>query len=488
VSQSLALVIQVIATVVLARLLDPADFGLVAMVTTFSLLLVNFGGNGFTEAVVQRDEIGHALASNLFWVTTSISFALALGFAASGSLLAHFYKDPRVTSATAAMALTILLTGISVLHLALLRRAMRFFAVSIIGIIAQASTVAVSIILALRGWGYWALIAGAIASPLATSVGAWTACRWVPGLPRRGVGTGPMVRFALHIYGFFSLNYVTRNVDNLLMGTFFGPQPLGLYKKAYDLANLPYTQVSSPLTAVAVPTLSRLKDDPVRHSHYLLRSFSILSFIGMGMAACLTVVGRDLIQVLLGPRWVEAGKIFTVFAPGIAALFVYGINGWIHLSIGRADRYFRWGVVECTLLCLALLLGVRWGAMGLAAAWTSYYWLLVIPAIHYAGKPINFTIGPVVAAVWRFFLAALLAGCASAVILRGFPTLLAARLAQAAIRLVLVSSSFTVLYLGAVIALHQGCTPIYQLLDLLREIAPWERSSKVFSVAAATDH
>lgn len=469
-SQSLALAIQIIATVVLARMLRPADFGVVAMVTTFSLLLMNFGVNGFTEAVVQRDDIDHALASNLFWVNAGISFLLAVGFAACGSLLARFYKDPRVTGATEAIAFTIFLTGLSVLHLALLRRAMRFSIVSIIGILAQAASVLSSILLARKGWGYWALIAGAIALPLATSIGAWVACRWIPGLPRRGVGTRPMVRYAMNVYGFFSLNYVTRNLDNLMVGWFFGPQSLGLYKKAYDLANLPYSQISSPLTAVAVPALSRLKDDPERHRRYLLHSFAILAFVGLGVGGCLTLVGKDLILVLLGPRWEQTGRIFTFFAPGIGGLFLYGINGWIHLSIGRADRYFRWGIVECTVLCVLILVGVIWGPVGLALAWSAYFWILAIPAVWYAGRPINFGVAPVIAAVWKYVLASLLAGCASAVIVGSRPSFLAATgLVGAFTRLVTVSFLFGVLYLGMVILLHRGCAPLYQLFGLLRE-------------------
>src|SRR6266436_9273970 len=121
-SQSLAFAIQMIATVILARLLTPADFGLLAMVSTFSLLLANFGPIGFTEAVLQREEIDHALASNLFWINLSLGLLLTIGFAAAGPLLARFYGDPRVARVALVMSLTIFLTSLSVQHLALLKR------------------------------------------------------------------------------------------------------------------------------------------------------------------------------------------------------------------------------------------------------------------------------------------------------------------------------------------------------------------------------
>src|SRR5207245_2085428 len=124
-------------------------------------------------------------------------------------------------------------------------------------IFARIASVTTSILLARAGWAYWALAAGTIALPLATAVGAWTLCRWVPGLPRRHPGTGPTVRFAVNTYGQFMTNYFTRNLDNLLVGWRFGSQPLGFYKKAYDLFALPvghwdrahlrYPRLASPL-------------------------------------------------------------------------------------------------------------------------------------------------------------------------------------------------------------------------------------------------
>ena len=99
------------------------------------------------------------------------------------------------------------------------------------------------VVLAWAGWGYWALVAGTIARPLSQSVGAWFLCRWVPGLPRRADGTSSVVRFALNVYGRFSLNYSTRNMDNLLVGWRFGPTSLGFYKKAYDLFVLAANQL-----------------------------------------------------------------------------------------------------------------------------------------------------------------------------------------------------------------------------------------------------
>src|SRR3989454_3481608 len=184
-SQPAVFAVQMLATVGLARLLTPADFGLLAMVTTFSLLLMNFGLNGFTEVVLQREDVDHRLASNLFWINVAMGIVLAGGFAAAGPLLAWLYAEPRVIAVAGAIALTILFSSVSVEHLALLMRAMRFADVSANQILARAISVSVAIVLACMGSGYWALVAGAVALPLATSAGAWIWCRWIRSEERR---------------------------------------------------------------------------------------------------------------------------------------------------------------------------------------------------------------------------------------------------------------------------------------------------------------
>ena len=364
-SQGLAFAVQMGATVVLARLLMPRDFGLVAMVSTLSLLLMNCGLNGFTEAVIQRNQINHGLVSNLFWINAGLGVLLALGFAAGGPLLARFYGDPRVAHVAAAMSIAIFITTVSVQHLALLKRAMQFALVSANDIVARTVSVIVSILLAWAGWGYWALVAGAVALPLATSIGAWILCRWVPGLPSRRNGTVPMVRFAMSTYGRFTASYFTNNLDNLLVGWRFGAAPLGFYKKAYDLFVLPTNQLSAPLTSVAVSTLSRLDPNSTQYRHYFLRALSALAFVGFGLGAGLTLVGGDLIRLLLGPGWEEAGRIFRFFGPGIGIMLLYFTHGWIHLSIGRADRWLRWGMVELSVTASLFLVGLTRGPIGI---------------------------------------------------------------------------------------------------------------------------
>ena len=297
-----------------------------------------------------------------------------------------------------------------------------------------------------------------------------------------------MVRFSLNIYGRFIVNYSARNMDNLLVGWRFDAQSLGFYKKAYDLFALSASQLVSPLSNVAVSTLSRLTRDPVQYRRYFLNALGVIALVGMGLGADLTLVGHDVIRLLLGPGWDPAGRIFMFFGPGIGIMVLYGTHGWIHLSIGRADRWLRWGVIEVVVTALLFILGLHWGPAGVALAWTASFWILTIPSFWYAGKPIQLKAISVVGAVWKFFIASLLAGCASYLILRNVPMFSAAPSTMGAfLRIMIASGLFVPLYLGAVILLHRGCGPLNQLIGLVREIVPWDKFSRQSLTAGLTD-
>jgi PST family polysaccharide transporter len=473
---ALALAVQVVSTVILARLLTPADFGVVAMVTTFVMFLMGVGANGCNEAIIQRSKMDRFLASNLFWINLAVGLILMVSFAGAGSLLAQFYKNPLVAKIAVATSPGILIASLSVVPVALLKRAMRFASVSANDLTGRAVNTAVTVLLALRGWGYWSLVAGILAQALSISIGAWWLCRWIPSLPRRRVGTRAVLRFAGHVYGSFNAGYFTRNFDNLLVGWRFNAVALGYYKRAYDLFALSASQLTAPLNNVALAALSRVKDDPARVRRHLVSSLGMIAFIGMAMGADLTLVGKDVVRLVLGSKWAESGRIFQLFGPGIGVMLLYSTIGWIHVSMGKPERWFRWMLVEATATGLSFLVALPWGPTGIAVAWSVSYWILLVPAFWYAGRPINFGPSLLLGAVWKYALAALVAGCSIFMLRRltfsGSPGSLFHTFEE----IVLISVAFSILYLGAIILLHRGFLPLRQLKDLLRELAPASRT------------
>jgi PST family polysaccharide transporter len=288
------------------------------------------------------------------------------------------------------------------------------------------------------------------------------------------------LKFAASVYSHYALNYLTRNTDNLLVGWRFGATMLGFYKKAYDLFVLPESQLLAPVSAVVVSTLSRSRNDREQFQRYFLGAISVMALLGMGLGADFALVGKDIIRLLLGPGWDEAGRIFALFGPGIGAMLLYETHGWIHLSIGRPERWLFWGLVEFACTASLFLLMLHWGPSGIAFAWTLSFFLLMFPGFWYAGRPIGLGLGRSMSVIWKFFVASAFAGCATALIDRSTPRFAMALDARLAfVRIISISLLYFTLYVGSVIVLHRGLKPIRDTVDLLRELLPDRKSKRM---------
>jgi O-antigen/teichoic acid export membrane protein len=474
-AQASVFAIQLLGTMVLARLLTPSDFGIVTMVTTFSLLLASFGLAGFTEAILQADGLNERQASNLFWVNLGGAFVLSTAFGAAGSLLARFYSNPLITTVAMGFSVVILFSITPIVHLALLKRAMLFGQASTLDILSRVAYVIAAIVCAMCGWRYWALVGGYVAQQLMNCAGAWRLCPWIPRLPQSEQGTGKMLKYAAGVYGRFTLNYFTGNTDNLLVGWRLGAIALGFYKKAFDLFVLPSGQLLSPILAVVITTLSRKNKDLEEYKRYFLRGLGMVAFVGMAVGASLTLTGREVVRCLLGAQWGQAGRIFVFFAPGIGLLLIYQTTGWIHLSLGTTMRWLRWTVVELSLACSLFLVGLRWGPAGVAGAWTTLYCLLIVPGFLYALRPLKLSIVVILDTVWRFMVAAIAAAWICARILKNVPMppqLAIGGVGWAIARIVLNNAVFGLLYLVILVLLFRSMEPLLQFARLLPDMVP----------------
>lgn len=465
--------IQTIGIIILARLLTPDDFGLIAMVTVFTLLLQNFGVNGFTEVIIQKKEINQQQLSTLFWINTSISLSLTLLLMAMSALIAGFYREPRLKMIINVMSFTILMSSVSTQHMALLKRNMHFYRTSAVDMVAVIISISAAIILAYNGWGYWSLVVRQLSVPMTTAIGAWLLCRWRPGLPILGSGTKSMVKFALNIYGNFCLTYFRKNFDRVLIGRFLGSHPLGHYDRAHQLSSMLPNQLTIPLSDVALATLSRLANDPEKYRTYLSMVFSGLAFFVFPVSMILSIIGKDIIYLLLGPKWLQAGDIFSILGLGIGMIVLYNTHGWIHLSLGRADRWFRWSIIALATTVIFFLIGLPFGLFGLASASTISFYVLTLPAIWYAGKPGGISLSIFISAVWKYFCAALVAGLLSCFLMYigDFSSALFHKV-SILVRIFIASGFYFCTYLILVVVLYKSTKPIIQFMVIFRDMIP----------------
>ncbi|MDN5870836.1 MAG: lipopolysaccharide biosynthesis protein [Nitrococcus sp.] len=406
-AQGVKFILQLGSLMVLARLLTPADFGLVAMVTAITGFAVMFKDAGLSMATVQRAEINHAQVSTLFWINVGLSIVFMGLTAALAPTIAWFYGKPELTWIALSLAGTFIFGGLTIQHQALLRRQMRFTALAITSVASMASGIAAAVTAAVLGAGYWALVLMPATSAVTNTILVWLLCHWRPGLPRRGTDIRSMLAFGGNLTCCNFLNYLTRNADKMLVGWAWGAGPVGLYTKAYSLLMLPIHQINAPISGVVIPSLSRLKDDAERYRAYYMKAILLMTAVGMPLTAFALTAADDLVLAIFGEQWIEAVPIFRALAPA-AFLGTFNVAaGWVYASQGRADRQLRWGVIATPANIVAFLVGLPFGAIGVAIAFSSAQAILRLPALVYCFKGTPLRLADVGSVIWRPTLASI---------------------------------------------------------------------------------
>lgn len=398
------------STAVLARLLAPRDFGLIAMAAAVGNLLLLFQDLGLGTVTVQRSELTTSQASGLFWINVALGMLLAVIMAGAAPLVARFYGQPALTAVTIALAAGFVLAGLSVQHTALLRRQMRFAALARIDIASLVLGVGVAITSAALGAGYWALVYLQLVQQGASACGAWLTCRWRPTVPARSAEVRALLPFGAGLTAFNVLAYLTRNLDNVVLGRAAGAAPLGLYLKAYSLLLLPVDRIRVPAAAVVVPALSHLQDDPSSFRRYFLKAIMSVVAVGMPAVVFLFVFADDAIRVVLGPQWRESVTLFQLLAPAAFVETFNTVGSWACTPLGKSARLVRWQIVATVVMVSAFLIGVRWGALGMAVAVSASTIVLRVPGTIYLLKGSPITPFDLLGAIARPACASLTAG------------------------------------------------------------------------------
>lgn len=391
-SQIVKLFTQSGGTLLLARLLTPEDFGLIGMVTALLTLAEIFKEFGISSAIIQTPKINHIQASTLFWINVGISALISIAIASLSPIISVFYDEPRLTLIVLALSGLFIISGLAVQHQAILRRQMQFRRLALLEIISMVGGITTAIVLAINGLGYWSMIISRFVQAITFTLGTWISCKWRPGLPSRSANVSSMLKFGANFTGFKFANYFSRNLDNILIGKYVGSQALGLYAMAYRLLLLPVQQINAPVASVAIPTLSILQQEPKKHARYYYRAILIITFIGMPIVSFLFVEIDNIVLILLGDQWSKTVTIFRLLVP---AAFVGTFNvatGWIYMSLGRVDRQFRQEIIVSVITIFSFIVGIRWGALGVAAVYGLTNPLLMFGSLVYCFRGTNIRI------------------------------------------------------------------------------------------------
>jgi O-antigen/teichoic acid export membrane protein len=368
---------------VLARLLLPQDFGLVAMVTTVMGFLRIFQDAGLSTATVQRQQITHAQVSNLFWVNVTVGSVITLLVAALAPAVAWFYREPRLIGITLVLSVTFLLASSAVQHVALLNRQMRFGVIAVIDVVSMLAGYLTGIAMALWKCGYWALVFANVLQVAIKLVLAWSISRWRPQLPSRNTQTRRLLSFGANLTAGTLMYSLARGADSLLIGRFFGAAAVGLYSRGSVLLIRPLERFMAPIDAVLIPALSLIQNQPDRYRRTFLQVFETIALISFLFTGLFLALSYPLTLAVLGPKWEAAAVIFASFTMAALAYPLAGAATWLFASQGRGkDWVLTSSIISSVALC-SFLVGLSFGPAGVAISYSAACILIELPVVYY---------------------------------------------------------------------------------------------------------
>lgn len=355
------------STVVLARLLTPTDYGVVALAGAVTGFAAIFADMGLAAAVVQARRLDDAMLATVFWLNAAACFVVAILIAASSWLFARLFDQPQVLGLMLVASLTMLFS-INVVNFALMRRSLRFDIEGAASVISTVVGVGVTVAAAFAGLGAYSLVLGPLSSAMTSLVYSFWRVRWWPSARPTKAAARDIWRYSRGLTGFQIVNYWARNLDRVVIGRFVGVEALGFYNRSYNLMMLPMNQGVTVLGRVFFPVLSRLADQPERIRRAWLKLVRAAVLIGLPMGVGITLVSDPLVRTLLGERWVPMIPLLQLMSASIPFLVV-GVNiSPAYQALGRTGIQFRNGLITSAITVAFMLVGSVWGVYGVVLA------------------------------------------------------------------------------------------------------------------------
>ncbi|MEO6827662.1 MAG: lipopolysaccharide biosynthesis protein, partial [Microbacteriaceae bacterium] len=396
-----------------------------AMVTAITGVADLVRDFGMTGSIIQAKTMSDEVWRGVLWFSVALGAVLSIVVAACAPLIAALYGEPRLVLLTLVIAPGLLLNGVAMPMQARATRDLRFGALAKIDIVSAVFGVGTGIATGFAGWGVWSLIAMAGASGFSRLVMLWTVAKPKFGRPRIPREVFPIITTGGNIFGNEFLNYAERNLDNIIVGQQLGPSVLGQYSRAYALFLLPLQQLNGPIGRVALPVLSKLRDDPERYRRYIRGAVLMIGYLTLPTYAIAAAVAPSLIRLLLGPGWSQAATIFSLLAIAGFVQAITKVRGWLYITLDRSHRQFMYDLATRPLVVIGFFVGI-WigGVYGVAILYGLLTLTLLVPGFYFAIRGTFVSAGDIVLPILRPAALAVLAfGCAFIVtMLVDFPT------------------------------------------------------------------
>jgi len=407
-SQASRVTAQLLGMLILARLLSPSDFGVVAMAAVVTGFAGIFRDLGTVAAVIQKPQLSEALLDSVFWLNVGIGACIAVLLAMLAPALAVAMRETRLVEVLWTLAVVFPIASLGLVHQALFERASRFRSVAMIECCAAFVGLAAGVAAALAGWGVYALVSQTVAASLVATAGLWATSPWRPGWHFSLMQIRQLARFSGNLVGVNTFTYFARNADTLLIGRFLGTTELGYYNVAYRLMLWPLQNISWVAGRALFPALSRIQDDKERLRRGYTRAVAAVFLVTAPLTLGLFVLREPFVAAVLGESWSTVSDLLFWLAPVSVVQSVGTTVGWLYRATGRTDVMFKVAAVSGSIAICAFVIGLQWGVEGVAAAYCTASLIVFWPSLAIALRLVGLSLPGFLRQLGPTFLAACL--------------------------------------------------------------------------------
>lgn len=382
--------IQFATMLVLARLVSPSEFGVVAMLAIFIGIAGVIADGGLSVALIQRRDVDHADESTVFWFNLGVGAVLAATLCLTAPLIADFYRVPVLERLAQAMSIVVVAGAAGSIHFALLSKQLEFRTQVVAGGLAALCSGGVAIYLALTGYGIWALAAQAILAATLTTAFLWALNPWRPAWTFRVASLRKFAAFGGYQLGAALMEAVYARFYTLLVGRMFGAQPLGYYANADATRQLPTTFVGGVAARVALPILAQAGGDPGSVRRGMQLGMRMMTLLLAPVMLAMFGFAELIIEVMFGSTWLPAAPLLRVLALSGLLYPIHVMNLHALLAQGQARTMFRIEIAKKAIGVLALLVGAQFGVLGIAWSQAAHSVLILGLSTHYARRSLGY--------------------------------------------------------------------------------------------------
>jgi O-antigen/teichoic acid export membrane protein len=398
--------IQLVSMVIIVRLLKPEDLGLMSMAMVVIGFMTVFRDLGTSAAVIQKKDPSPQLLSSLFWTNVFFAGLLIIGIWFTAPLIAGFYNEPALAGLLRWMAWIFILQASGTIHQAVLEKNLHFGRLATIEIMASVLSSSIGIMAAFMGCRVWSLVYQSLTFAALNMLLLWLTSKWVPRFQWGWAQLKEVKSYSLNLSGFNLVNFISRNADYFLIGKFLGAQPLGYYTLAYRIMLYPVENISTVIGRVMFPVYSKVQDDQARLHRAVIKVCQTIAFATFPVMLGFWAVCPQFVHLVWGPAWDPVITLLRILVPIGMLQSIGSTVGVLYQASGRTDILMKWGVGASGVTILSFIIGLHWGIIGVAAAYSIASLLLFYPGLSIPFHLIRLPMRQFGLAMWRVFLSA----------------------------------------------------------------------------------